>query len=152
MPSIKALASQIAKEFPAFSFEDSDDFSWDPTTSIIYYDSSDSQASQRLLHELAHGVLNHQSYERDIDLVALERDAWQYTKLTLGPNYDVTVSPDTIHDDMETYRDWMHIRSLCPKCESNGIETKKLQYTCVNCLHNWRVNDARLCALRRIAA
>jgi DnaJ-class molecular chaperone len=50
---------------------------------------------------------------------------------------------------MNSYRDWLHARSTCPVCQATGMETKKSIYTCPACRHQWRVNEARICSLRR---
>lgn len=146
---MKKLLDHLTQDFPAVTFVAGDDFEWQPKENSVIYDLSDPSFEARLLHELGHAQLHHEQYERDIDLIAMERDAWQHARMELGPKYGVAVSGDTIHNDMDTYRDWLHERSTCPKCSSSGIETKKLLYRCVTCAHQWRVNEARTCALRR---
>lgn len=149
MPSTHSLLELVQKSFPAFTFTAGERFEWQPGTSTIIYDLDDPLFEPRLLHEIGHATLKHSSYKRDIDLIAMERDAWQAARMELGSHFNVEVSGDIIHHDMDTYRDWLHERSTCPHCASNGIQIKKHEYKCVTCRKTWRVNEARTCQLRR---
>ncbi len=152
MPLNSPLITSLIADFPDFHFEESDEFHWSPDSKTIHFDSTDPLLAPRLLHEVSHAALGHATYSRDIELIAMERDAWQHARVELGPRYSVEVDADTIHYDMDSYRDWMHQRSTCPHCGSSGIQTKKHAYRCVSCRGDWRVNDARTCALRRYTA
>lgn len=148
MPSTTSLATSLQHDFPSFTFQASDEFRWSPQENIIFYNqTSDDSAS--LLHELGHAVLKHHNYSKDIGLIEMERDAWQYATSTLAPRYDITITDEVIQDALDTYRDWLHARSTCPNCKATGVQTKESQYKCVLCAAQWRVNDARICALRR---
>lgn len=149
MPSTHPLLETLVTAYPSLTFHVGASFEWQPRTKTIMYDSADPEFEARLLHELGHALLQHDSYDRDIDLVAMERDAWQMARLELAPTYNVVISGNSIHHDMDTYRDWLHERSTCPHCGSNGIQMKKHDYKCVTCLKSWRVNEARTCQLRR---
>ena len=48
---------------------------------IFYADTADSAS---LLHEVAHSSLNHAEYARDIELLQMERDAWEFTSSVLA--------------------------------------------------------------------
>lgn len=148
MRSISSLATKLSLDFPQFSFSAGEDFHWSPSTSTIFYDPT-SRDSTALLHELAHGLLGHSDYSRDISLLGMERDAWEYARGTLGPRYKVSMTDEHIEAALDTYRDWLHARSTCPDCRATGVQSDKQQYTCLVCRTKWRVNDARLCHLRR---
>ncbi|HEY1085094.1 MAG TPA: hypothetical protein VGE34_00025 [Candidatus Saccharimonadales bacterium] len=148
MPSITLLES-IPTLYPDIVFEAGEEFSWNPEKKTITFVADDPLLDAHLLHELSHAELNHESYSRDVELIAMERDAWQHARSTLAPKYSVDIDSDTIQDDLDTYRDWLHARSTCPKCSSNGIQTGDFEYTCVFCRNIWRVNTAIGCALRR---
>lgn len=149
MPSMNTLLERIEADYPDLTFTAGERFEWHPTGSTIVYDLEDPDFDAHLLHELGHATLKHNGYDRDIDLIAMERDAWQAAKLDFGPRYDVDVPSEVLHHDMDTYRDWLHERSTCPHCGSSGIQTKQREYTCVTCRKTWRVNEARSCSLRR---
>ncbi|HEV7952287.1 MAG TPA: ImmA/IrrE family metallo-endopeptidase [Candidatus Saccharimonadales bacterium] len=148
MPSTISLANKLQSDFTAYTFKASDEFRWSPQENIIFYDqNSDDIAS--LLHELAHAALGHASFTKDITLIEMERDAWQYAITKLAPAYALTINDETVQDSLDTYRDWLHARSTCPHCKATGVQTKKNIYKCILCATKWRVNDARICALRR---
>lgn len=148
MPSTTSLANNLQRKYPDFTFQASDEFHWSPQEKVIYYDQNSNDTAS-LLHELAHASLGHQTYIKDIALLEMERDAWHYAATTLGPTCATKIDDTTVQDALDTYRDWLHARSTCPGCKATGVQTKKNQYKCILCSRLWRVNDARICALRR---
>lgn len=148
MPLITSLVAKLTADFPAFHFTPASEFRWSPDEQAIFYDASSKDAAS-LLHELSHAALGHASFTRDIGLLELERAAWQHATEVLAPAYGVVISEDQIEDALDTYRDWLHARSTCPSCGATGLQTKKNEYKCLACLAKWRVNDARVCGLRR---
>lgn len=147
MPSINLLINQLKKDYPQFHFKESSRFLWSPSEKTVYYTGSTKQNSF-LLHELSHGLLDHVEYTRDVELIAMERAAWDKA-IEIGRDYDVIVSDDTIESTLDSYRDWLHARSTCPNCQANGLQVKQKLYNCLACGHLWRINEARICALRR---
>ena len=123
-------------------------FSWDHTTHTITFNPSDPLANAYLLHEFGHALLGHTDYSHDIELLQIERAAWDKA-VKIAKEYEVSLDSDTVEDSLDTYRDWLHDRSLCPKCSATGIQIGALVYRCVACNASWRVNEARNCALRR---
>jgi hypothetical protein len=148
MPSTISLANKLQRDFPALTFLAGDEFRWSPHDNIIFYDqSSDDCAS--LLHEVAHATLGHTGYTKDIELIEMERDAWERAATQLATAYTTNIEDELIQDSLDTYRDWLHARSTCPHCKATGIQTQRDQYKCLACTTKWRVNEARMCALRR---
>jgi len=148
MPSITSLAAKLCVDFPRFQFVHDKEFRWSPVEKIVFFDqASDDSAS--LLHELAHALLEHRDYTKDIQLIEMERDAWLYAREELCPKYKVIVTDEEVQDALDTYRDWLHARSTCPECSATGIQAKMHTYRCIACGSRWRVNDARICTLRR---
>ena len=144
MPS---LNSRIAKDYPLINFEPSDDFHWSPAEKTVFF-KADEPNSSLLIHELSHALLGHDTYASDVALLKLEREAWNKA-LELSEHYDVSIDESTIESHLDTYRDWLHARSLCPTCKSNGYQVKKSLYRCLACSSEWKVNEARLCGLKR---
>lgn len=149
MPLTTMLPDTLASAFPDLIFEPSDDFRWLPTKRTVQFDPTDQSLSERLLHEVAHSLLKHTSYSRDIELIGMERDAWYYAENTLAPRFGIGFMHEIIDDDMDTYRDWLHARSSCPYCSATGLQTAASEYSCVACGGKWRVNRAIGCQLRR---
>lgn len=144
-----SLLRNLRHDLPKVHFTKGEAFKWSPEAATISYHPDDPHGAERLLHEVAHAQLGHSSYGRDIELIGIERDAWQHARTQLAERYGVTIAIDTIEDDLDTYRDWLHARSTCPQCSANGLQTAKREYTCVACRHIWRVNQAISCRLRR---
>ena len=130
------------------AFEPGDDFHWNHETRTVYYQPTEDGAEQLLLHETGHALLNHAEYPDDIILVAMERAAWD-TALELGKDTQVTLDDDFVEMALDSYRDWLHARSTCPNCHSLGVQKADKLYACLACGHEWTVNEARVCALRR---
>ena len=149
MLSTVSFLDKLTTDYPEYTFRPGDHFLWAPSTLEIIYDPTDKHIKEHTLHELAHALLDHCDYDSDIQLITMERDAWQYAKATLSLKYNVTITDTTIQNSLDTYRDWLHARSTCPNCHATGVQSKKHHYRCVACQRTWRVNDARICSLRR---
>ncbi len=148
MASISSLVARLKTDYPQFRFVSGDDFRWQPDTATISYSTVHGSAAE-LLHELAHAKADHRDFSHDVRLIEMERDAWQLARSELAPRYQTSIDDDTVEAALDTYRDWLHARSLCPNCKATGIQAGRTQYRCLACLASWRVNDARHCALRR---
>ena len=146
MQSTTLLAAKLSKDFPDLRFVADDHFRWSPDSKVIYFDPHDKP--DHLLHELSHALLGHTDYIRDIQLIEMECDAWEHAKQS-SAHYGIALDDNEIQDALDTYRDWLHARSICPTCSATGMQTKKYQYKCLVCQGNWKVNDARVCTLRR---
>jgi len=149
MRSMKSLISLLSARYPQFRIEEADEFQWSADTQTVFVQLNASHGPELLLHELSHAILGHEGYEKDIDLIKYERDAWDYTATVLSKKYDITVADDVIQDNLDTYRDWLHARSTCPSCQATGIQIRRKEYSCLACGANWAVNEARLCGLKR---
>ena len=147
MVTITSLAKDISQDYPAIILLPAESFSWIPTKSTLSYDPQGD--ADYLLHELAHAILGHTSYHRDIDLLRIERDAWEYAKLNLSAQYHLLISDEIIQGALDSYREWLHARSICPACSAVGLQISAHQYSCPACFQQWTVNEARTCQLRR---
>lgn len=151
MRSMSSLIHKLKTTYTDISFVEAEQFSWSPSAKTVFYNTAVPNATHLLLHELSHALLGHHTYRRDIELVAMETAAWEKAK-EHAETFKVRLSENAIQDHLDTYRDWLHARSSCPECSANGYQTEAFQYECPACLHKWRVNEARLCALRRYNA
>lgn len=145
-PSIRSLIKALDVTFTDITFEQSDTSAWNPQKRTVYYEPDISAA--QLLHEVGHAVLGHAAYRRDVELVRMEREAWQKAEI-LSADYGVSIQPSEIETHLDSYREWLHARSTCPRCSANGIQSSRHHFRCIECRSTWRVNDARACGLRR---
>lgn len=148
MPSIHSLLLQLKADYPSLSFKPATEFFWSPSEKTVYYNEKADDQWVTLIHELAHGVLNHSEYRKDVQLLHMERQAWSKAE-DIAKAYGEEISEETIETHLDSYRDWLHKRSTCPNCEAIGIQIKQQLYSCPACLNQWRVNEARTCGLRR---
>jgi hypothetical protein len=146
MPS-NTLLKILIRDYPRLNFTKGADFMWSPKESRVYYNHLELRKNVHLLsllHETSHGILKHNSYSSDIELVGLELLAWEKAK-KLAKKYTVEIDEKYIEDCMNTYRNWLHRRSLCPHCCLSGLQTTSSTYLCIFCLQEWRVSAARFC-------
>lgn len=123
---------------------------WSPDTrTILYRRIEQIEDIWSLLHEIAHAELGHRTFDPDIELVSHEAVAWEHARTVLAPRFNLVIDDGHIQDNLDTYRNWMFARSLCPTCGQTGLQTQNT-YSCINCRCSWRANEARLCALRRL--
>lgn len=147
MPLTSSTLSKLKKDFPDIGFVKSSTFRWSPLDRTVHYVDNNDEVS--LLHEVAHAALDHADYTHDIELLKIEREAWDFTVSDLSKKYGITVDQEQVENMLDTYRNWLHERSLCPSCQATGVQTNKRLYSCLACHATWRVNEARTCALRR---
>lgn len=147
-PSIDSLLTKLRELYPALIFEPADFFAWQPQNSTVCYDSEQKDGAWQLLHEVGHATLRHNSYQRDIELIGYERDAWKQAH-EIASSLGITIPTAHIEVHLDTYRDWLHARSRCVACTQTSIQTGRSEYTCPHCRATWKVNDARTCQLRR---
>lgn len=136
---------------PNVLFEPSDSFYWSYASKTIFYDRSvvESHSGKvSLLHEIAHAMLNHSSYIYDIELLRIEIAAWQLAQ-SLGQEYQVSITKEICDEHLETYRDWLYMRSACPACDKTGLQNKYRRYICTHCKAQWSVPRQQLCRVQR---
>jgi hypothetical protein len=148
MQPTKELLSRLKADYPDITFVVGDDFKWSKTRRELTV-TLNKGGELYMLHELAHALLGHADFDLDIELLKQEREAWDHVRASLAPRYGVTTDDDLIEDALDTYREWLHARSLCPSCGLTGLQTKTSTYVCINCRCSWRPNDARRVELRR---
>ncbi len=148
MRSMSSLIHKLKTTYPDISFTEGEQFLWSPSERTVYYRTGQANSTHLLLHELSHALLGHREYRRDVELVAMETVAWDEAK-KYADTYKVRLNEAIIQDHLDTYREWLHARSTCPQCSANGYQTEASHYQCPACSHEWKVNEARICALRR---
>lgn len=150
MAPISSLVNKLKKAYPDLTFKEGEDFRWVPQEKTIYYPKDSTKPDEKtLLHELAHALLGHVDYDKDIELLHKEREAWDYASKELSEEFSVEIGENSIEEAMESYRDWLHSRSTCPECSMNSFQQPKNTYKCLSCGCSWHANDAQLCELRR---
>ena len=144
--NLATLLTAVHKDHPAIELVQGDHFHWSPAKNrIMYTDVSHNDVPEvTLLHELAHALLHHSTFTTDYELLLMEVEAWEKA-LTLGKKYKVAITDEYVQNCLDTYRDWLYMRSTCPSCGSNSLQESSKTYRCFNCQTTWSVSSSRLC-------
>lgn len=145
------MLKELQARYPALKFVASMRFCWSPETQEIFYDKnrSDESAQWSLLHETGHALLNHQTYLADYELLRMEMAAWSKAR-QLAAELGLTINEDHIQDCLDTYRDWLYKRSICPHCGTKALQQNDYaHYHCFNCHTVWHVTPSRFCRAYR---
>jgi hypothetical protein len=141
------LLTQLRQDYPQLRFVADKAFFWSPADRCIAYkpDASGTAAVFSLLHEVGHALLEHKRYKLDFELLSLEVAAWEEAK-RVARTYDITIDEDHAQDCLDSYRDWLYRRSICPRCTTKSLQLdNKPVYKCFNCAATWRVAPSRFC-------
>ncbi len=141
------MVDQLKAMFPAVTFIPGEMFSWSPDEHKITYNQDDSQCKDQwaLLHETGHALLNHASYSNDYELIEMEVAAWEKAK-EIAAKIGTTIEEGHIQDCLDSYRDWLYKRSICPSCGTKTIQSDQCNsYSCFNCHSGWQVSPSRFC-------
>ena len=140
----KSFIDRLSKDYPNFTLRPGPQEHWSPKTNTITYNPHEPLNLMRhgLLHELSHALLGHSDYQSDFELLKLEASAWELAA-KIGKKYNVSISQNHIQNCLDTYRDWLHKRSACPKCGMRVPQKDPSHYHCFNCQNSWRVSASR---------
>lgn len=146
------MIKRIIADFGQFNFVGADQFKWSPATDTIYFATGEATGSDTgtwsLLHELGHATLGHRDFSNDIELLKIERAAWDKA-VAIGTKYDIVIDSNHIEDCIDTYRLWLNQRSTCPVCSQVCLQNESGDYTCFNCGCNWQVPRSQACKVVR---
>lgn len=138
MPNLKKLIAKISADYPGLSLKSGSRFQFTPP-STLFYDpkNTEKHADLLLLHELGHYLINQTDYGSDIELVEIESRAWAKAR-EICPHYDVKYDTDFAEDHLDSYRDWLHLTSLCKNCNLAGYQDSAHLYHCPLCGATWK--------------
>ncbi len=146
--SMEKLLNALRQDYPNITFTKGASFCWSPIATQIFYNTtrkSLDSARFSIIHELAHALLNHTEYATDYELLQLEIDAWEYAK-EVARQYGITIDEDYIQVCLDSYRDWIYKRSICPACGTKSAQCDDIAYYhCFNCRTRWRVASSKFC-------
>lgn len=147
------LLHRLQQDHPQLDFTPGTQFRWSPLKQQILFvkkQLAQPQGYWTILHELSHALLGHQGYSSDLDLVRMESAAWEHAH-QLAEVYELSIPNDYIQNCLDTYRDWLHLRSACPRCTTHSLQQNEQNYACYNCGHAWRVSTSRFCRPYRMS-
>jgi hypothetical protein len=149
---MQSLILKLESKFPNITFRADTRFYWSPEKYEVAYkaNAKNKSANWSLLHETSHALLNHSSYRNDFELVEMEVAAWERAKELANELYIGTIDENHIQDCLDTYRDWLHKRCLCPQCGNRSFQQDTEHYSCHNCSTTWHVTPSRFCRSYRL--
>lgn len=138
-PSIAVLR----EHYPTITFEESDIFYWSPREKTVYFNPQQLKKDAgifQLLHEIGHALCQHTNYRSGIELMKMEVEAWEKAQ-EIAKHHNISISEQRIEKCLDSYRDWLHLRSCCPTCRATSVETEENQFQCFNCRQRWSVPE-----------
>lgn len=125
------LLNAAKKDYPDLVFKIGQKFAFRPPHTIII-NPKEASSELLLLHELGHATLGHKDYHTNIDRLKMEKDAWEKAKV-LADKYNVTYDDELAQSELDTYRNWLHQKSICPNCGLTRYQTPDQKYHCPRC-------------------
>jgi tRNA(Ile2) C34 agmatinyltransferase TiaS len=141
------ILSELRNYVPGVKLEAGSTFHWSPQRQTIVFNTSamyDDHGIWALLHEYGHATCVHTTFSGDSELLQIEVEAWHAAE-KLAKKLEITIDQDHIQDCLDTYRDWLHQRSKCPRCGIHTLQIEERLYECFNCSHRWSVSEQRFC-------
>ena len=133
------LLNALKRDYPDFTFKSGKRFSFKPEKTIIF-GPSEPFSELLILHELGHALSKKYTYKTHIERLKIESLAWQKAKeiydhyKNIEPDLiKVAWSQDFIEDNLDTYRNWLHTKSLCKKCGLTRYQSDDGAYHCPHC-------------------
>ena len=127
-----ALIEQLQSDYPEFRFLKGAKFLFRPPRTIYYMPDAVEYGDLLLMHELGHAVLHHRDFRTNAERVKMERAAWEKAR-ELCKLYGVEFRDDVAQGELDSYRDWLHQKSRCPKCGLTRFQTPDGVYHCPKC-------------------
>lgn len=141
-----AWLAEIQQDYPWIKFVVGRKMAFRPPHTIVYTFDDKKKAGQmgaeasgwtenawrlRLLHELGHATLGHRDWQMDVERVKMERAAWEQAR-GFCEKYHIIYDEELVEAELDTYREWLHQRSRCPRCGLTRVEIKG-GYRCPLC-------------------
>lgn len=126
------LVTKLQSNYPSIIFRPATRFSFRPPHTVHYNTSDEPHYDLLLLHELGHALCGHQHFDTHIERLKMEREAWDQAA-KLCKQFSVIYDVDFVESQLDTYRDWLHVKSKCQKCGLTRYQTGDGRYHCPYC-------------------
>ena len=122
---------RVQADFPEFKFISGKKFAFRPPKTIVL-GPAEPFYELLTLHEVSHAILKHKTFRMDVERLRMESEAWEKAR-ELALQYGIEINEDLIQDELDTYRDWLHVKSRCKKCGLTCYQTPDGVYHCPRC-------------------
>ncbi len=132
------LLRRLEADYLELEFRAGRRFKYRPTRTIYYEqlcvntELEQNEYILQLLHEVGHALAGHRDYITDVERVKMEREAWERAR-ELCEKYSLSYDEEFVESEMDTYRDWLHQRSLCKSCGLTRYQLETGEYRCPRC-------------------
>ena len=131
MAILSDLISRLVGDFPDFRFVRGDKFMFQPPQTIIV-GPDEPDSSLLVLHELGHALNGDFSFNTEVERLKIEVAAWEKAR-ELAARYSVEFDEEVMQRELDTYRDFLHQKSRCPKCGLTRFQTVDGVFHCPRC-------------------
>lgn len=142
---MEVLLEKLKIDFSEFKFVEGRKFAFRPPRTIVIEpketsikkagteDEVNTEAAKLLLlHEVGHAALGHRNFRTDVERLRMELAAWEKAR-ELATHYGLDFDNGLMEAELDSYRDWLHRKSCCPKCGLTRYQTPDGSYHCPRC-------------------
>ena len=122
--------AKIKSDFPSLKFTPGKRFLFRPPRTVVY--EADSPDKLLFLHELGHALIGLYDFKTEVGRLKIEVLAWKKAR-ELASSYGVLIDEDLIESELDSYRDFLHQKSRCPKCGLTRFQTPDGAFYCPRC-------------------
>ena len=128
---MEKIIEKIRHQYPNLKLIHGKRFAFRPPNTIII-GPPEPHDDLLLLHELGHALLKKNNYITDIERLKIESEAWDKARI-LAQTFNVPFDQYFAEKELNSYRDWLHQKSLCKKCHLTRYQTEDGEYHCPYC-------------------
>lgn len=107
-----------------------------PRTIVIPFASletiEDARDVQLLFHEIGHAIMGHRDFKTEVGRLKMEVEAWEKAR-ELAERYGVEFDEELALTELDSYREWLHQKSRCPRCGLTRFQTPDSLWHCPRC-------------------
>lgn len=123
--------AKIRSSYPEYKFVSGKRFSFRPPKTIVMGPEEEKDDSL-LLHELGHALSGHKTFSTGARRLKMEVEAWEKAR-EIAKGLGVEIPDELVEAELDTYRNWLHQKSLCKKCGLTCYQTPDGEYHCPRC-------------------
>ena len=128
---MEELIKAIRSYYPEIRIKKGKKFAFHSPNTIII-GPYEPQAELLLLHELGHALLGKNTFKTDVERLKIESEAWDKAQL-LSKEFNIKFDSTFAQNQLDSYRDWLHQKSLCKTCNLTRYQTPDGRYHCPRC-------------------
>ncbi len=122
--------AKVKADYPFLRIIPGGRFVFRPPKTIVY--DKNSFNSLLFLHEVGHALSQRYDFKTEVERLRIEVMAWEKAR-ELCRKYGVYIDEDLIETELDTYRDYLHQKSRCPRCGLTRFQTSDKIFHCPRC-------------------